>query len=163
MANYFTSSHDATYLDSATQARSDIALLRTDAEAAVIAYYRRSVPDMRWTHGLGSDDIETGLENLQPSAGDTQVYLRWYHADADDVGASAQELIFLDSMRREIAGMIQYLASRRPIGGASERAVKSETRGRRTVVYSDSQSETEYPAGFGRYLKPFDIRPVVWV
>ena len=164
MANYFLSGNDVAYLDATTIGRGDIGRLRTDAEAFVLAQYRRAAPDRRFTHQMAQDDITTGLENLSPTEGDTSVFLRWYHADAGDVGATADELLFLDAIRREIARMIVHMASLRPAGGGSSRSVKSETRGRRKVEYSEaSSSGTDFPESFGSYLKAFDIRPATWV
>lgn len=160
MANYFTSDQDLTYLDATTRARSDIELLRREAEDIVIANYRRQVPDRRFTSAsvLGEDTLTTGLENLSDNAGESKVYLQWYHEDADDVGATAQELLFLKAIRREIAAVVVHLASQRPDGGSSERAIKSESRGRRSVTYADNGATGEVPSNFGRYLKPFDLR-----
>ena len=164
MANYFTSADDAAYLDATTAARSDLGLLRTDAEAIVLAQYRRSIRDTRFTAAASvGSEVTVGLANLQPNSGDVQVMLRYYKADAGDVGASDNEVAFLAAIKREIAGVIKHLASQRPDGGASERPIKSESRGRRSVTYADeSVNAGDLPTGFGRFLKPFDAREVNW-
>lgn len=166
MAAYFTSSNDAAYLDATTRARSDIALLRTDAEAMVISHYRTQVRDTRFTatEYAGYRNVTGGLENLTDNYGDDEVRLRWYHEDAAQVGSSAAELRFLDAMRREIAAVIKHLAARRPDGGAEERVIKSETRGRRSVTYADEAVTGGglLPEGFGSYLRPFDLSEEVW-
>jgi hypothetical protein len=74
--------------------------------------------------------------------------------------AALASLPFRNAMRREIADVIVWRRAqwdRKP-------GVKSETKGDpvQSVTYNDRVAELVVPPGFGRWLRPFDVRPVAW-
>lgn len=150
-------------LPAAITGRGDIAVLASECEADLIAHYTRNTPDRRYT-GLGSWPSGVVVGEPTPSEdNERQVYLRYYKADASDVSDSAaDEVAFMAAMGRELASLIRHRASQRNEDGAPTPSVVSERRGMRSVTYAEGSTAfaiASYPKGFGRYLKPFDLRP----
>ena len=157
MADYFDpyGTYATDYLLPKTLDRDDIAYQAKQAERDVIAHYTRTettTPLMAASMYEGDD----GLEHLFDPTATRAVYLRYYKADADDVDeGNADEAAFLDAMRATIAELIEHRISQ---AGRTE-GVSLKTQGSRTVAFAKGGRVANFPNGFERYLKPFDVRP----
>lgn len=158
MAAYFNTANPdcLALLPDDVKNRSDLDLLASEAEAEVIAMYKREEPDYRNTALYDVQSVVTGNENLTTSTADPRVYLRYYQADADDL-TSTDELTFLAAMRRAIAQLIRV----RSVQEDLDLSIASETRGRRSVTYwrGINRLEGTIPRSVTNWLKPYDKRP----
>jgi hypothetical protein len=145
MATYFssTATADLALLPSGIRAHSDLADVAAYAEADVIGAYTY---DADVVTGWGGS-LDAGIVSLGDG---TVVCLRGYAIDA----ASASAALAL-ALKREIADVIRHrLALWR-----KEPNLVSEG-GKTTSKSYRSDSESSWPPTFGKWLRPFDTRPV---
>lgn len=164
MASYFDRTKAESYLPAAIRERDDFAALAAECEADLInRYTQRARSGAHTAHGTGAQWYDPdGLENLSTATTRT-VYLRHYEADADDVDATdLDERAFLDAFGLELARLIRWRANARSEDGVDGRMVASEGRGRRSVTYT-RHARSDYPPGFGSFLRPFDLRERAYV
>jgi hypothetical protein len=150
---------DQTHLDSllspTVRARDDLDYLANKAEREVIAHYTRRREDVRFRVDSITADATDGTGHLNDTTRDAVVLLRYYKADPNNIDTSdPQRQQFVDAFRAETAGVIEHMAETE----SREAGIASRSQGARSVSYDTSAPEL-LPPGFGRHLKPFDLRP----
>lgn len=135
--------------------RDDFTYLAEKAEREVIQHYTRRRESVRFRVSAVVADFDDGVEHLRDPQRDAVVFLRYYKEDPADIDTSdAQKQKFVDAMESEIASVIEHMIETED----HTRNVTSESIGSKSVSYGDKDSP-ELPPRFGRYLKPFDLRP----
>jgi hypothetical protein len=96
-----------------------------------------------------------GVEHLYDEQRRTVVMLQYYKPDPSDIDTTdEQKQRFVDAMRAEIAGLVEYMVETE----GQEENIALESRGSRSKSYKGYK---RLPKGFGRHLQPFDLRPRV--
>lgn len=172
MATYYETLEDALALPSSVTGRADFEALVAEAEADLLARYTRSTPYYSG-YGYGWRGWfphvawgEVGTDALLSDDATRAVYLRYYHPDAADVGDTEGEVAFMAAFALELRALILWKAQQADADGALAATVASESRGRRSVTYRETGGAAlanTYPPGFGRHLRPYDLRPPVTV
>lgn len=125
------------------------------AEQEVISHFTRRREDIRFRVGAVVAEVKDGVEHIRDTTRDAVVFLRYYKRDPEDIDTTdPQRQKFVDAMRREIAGVVEYMAEQ----DDRRQGVTSESKGSKSVSYSTGRV-SRLPPDFGRHLKPFDLRP----
>jgi len=172
VATYYTALDVADALPADVTGRADIATLAAEAEADLFARYTRSTPVLAgygwpgwpaWFPHVPWGQV--GTEALLSDDNTRAVYLRYWRPDADDVDDSdVNAAAFLNAVKLELTALILWKAQQRDTSGNLAATVASESRGRRSVTYREAGAAAlanTYPPGFGRHLRPFDLRPPI--
>ena len=156
MATWLTGGELEEYLPPTIFGRDDLTFLINEAERELIQHYTRNREDIRFRVEAIVADLQDGTEHLESVQQDAVVMLRYY----DPEGPSAIDTSdrdrqrFVDAMRAEIAGIVRYRVERED----QKHGVTSRSVGSKSVSYEGGRVE-RFPPTFGRYLKPFDLRP----
>lgn len=166
MASYYDTTSAATYVPAAIQLRDDFAALAARCEADLIRRYTRTYRGAGYHAGgrgyRGSYDSAYGAPWISTD-GRRAVLLLYYHPDAADVDTTdADEQAFLDAFALELGRLIVWRAAQQDEDGNDRAAVKSESRGARSVTYNDGRTRSGFPPGFGDHLKPFALTQTVF-
>jgi len=144
-----------TLLPPAMRDRDDLAYLVQEAEREVISHYTRRREDVRFRVSAVVANLEDGVEHLRDTTRDAIVFLRYYEEDPSDIDTSdPQRQKFVDAMRREVAGVVKHMAETE----SHQQGVTSKSQGSKSISYASGRP-SRLPPDFGRYLKPFDLRP----
>jgi len=155
MATWLTSDLWPKYLPPGFPNREDATYLVNKAEREVIQHYSRRRESVRFRVSAVVADLDDGIEHLRDPSRDVIVFLRYYKEDPDNIDTSdPQRQKFVDAMRAEIAGVAEHLAET----SEQTQGVTSESKGAKSVSYESGRTHT-LPPTFGRFLKPFDLRP----
>jgi len=155
MATWLTSDLWAQYLPPDFHERDDAPHLVNKAEREVIQHYSRRRESIRFRVSAVVADLDDGIEHLRDPSRDVIVFLRYYKEDPDKIDTSdPQREKFVDAMRAEIAGVAEHLAET----AGQTQGVTSKSKGAKSVSYASGRTHT-LPPTFGRFLKPFDLRP----
>jgi hypothetical protein len=156
MPDWLTSDVWDEYLPPSIIGREDATFLVNDAEREVIQHYTRNREDIRFRVGAIVADLNDGIEHLRDTTRDAIVFLRYYDAE----GASAIDTSdtdrkrFVEAMRAEIAGVVRHKVETED----QREGVTSQSQGSKSVSYAGGRVHN-FPPTFGKYLKPFDLRP----
>jgi citrate lyase beta subunit len=144
------------YLPQSVLEREDYRYLAKKAQREVVQHYTRRRKDViHRVSGLLDPHNMDGVEHLYDEQRRTVVMLQYYKPDPSDIDTTdEQKQRFVDAMRAEIAGLVEYMVETE----GQEENVDREARGSRSKAYS---SYKRLPKGFGRHLQPFDLRPRV--
>jgi len=155
MATWLTSDLWPEYLPPDFHERDDAPYLVNKAEREVIQHYSRRRESVRFRVSAVVADLDDGIEHLRDPSRDVVVFLRYYKEDPANIDTSdPQRKKFVDAMRHEIAGVTEHLAET----SDQTQGVTSESKGAKSVSYASGRTHT-LPPTFGRFLKPFDLRP----
>lgn len=155
MPKWLTSDLWQDYLPHAIIAREDATYLVNKAEREVIQHFTRRREGIRFRVSAIVADLEDGVEHLRDPARDALVFLRYYKDDPDNIDTSdPQREKFIEAMRWEIAGVVEHMVETED----QTNGVSSKSQGSKSISFEDGDVE-RLPKGFGRHLKPFDLRP----
>jgi hypothetical protein len=155
MAQWLTGEHIGGLLPPDIVGREDLGYLIGEAEREVIQHYTRRRESIRFRVSAIVADLDDGVEHLQNPQRDAVVFLRYYKKDPANINTGdPQRKKFVDAMRREIAGVVKHMVETEE----QTRGVTSKSKGAKSVSYDGGDVDT-FPPGFGKYLKPFDLRP----
>ena len=154
MATWLTSS-DYSLLHPSVRDRDDLSYLIEQAEREIIQHYSRRRESIRFRVSAIVADLDDGIEHLRDPSRDVVVFLRYYKEDPDDIDTSdPQREKFLEAMRREVAQLVEHKVDTED----QRHGVASKSQGSKSISYESGRVD-RFPPGFGRYLKPFDLRP----
>jgi hypothetical protein len=135
--------------------KADLSYYINEAEREVLQHYTRRREDVRFRVSAVVAEVKDGVEHIRDTTRDAVVFLRYYKEDPSNIDTSdPQRQKFVDAMRREIAGVAEYMAGQQ----GRTQGVTSKSQGARSVSYSSGRV-SRFPPDFGRYLNPFDLRP----
>jgi len=156
MANTYLSGVETEYLPVSILERQDYPYLVKKAQREVVQHYTRRRKDViHRVSGLLDPHNMDGVEHLYDKQRRTVVMLQYYKNDPGDIDTTdEQKRRFVDAMRAEIAGLVEYMVETED----QQENVDRESRGSRSKSYKDYK---HLPQGFGRHLQPFDLRPRV--
>lgn len=155
MAQWLTGEHIGDLLPPGIVGREDLKYLIGEAEREVIQHYTRRRESIRFRVSAIVADLDDGVEHLRDPQRDAVVFLRYYKEDPANINTGdPQRQKFVDAMRREVAGVVKHMAQT----DEQKHGVTSKSKGAKSVSYEGGRVD-RLPRDFGRYLKPFDIRP----
>jgi len=157
MAKWLTSNHWDPLLhpDIRTTADSTLLYLIDKAEREIVQHYTRRRESLRFRVSAVVADVDDGIEHLKDPQQDAIVFLRYYKEDPADIDTSdEQKQKFVDAFRREVASLVEHMAETED----QKHGVTSKSQGSKSISYEGGRVD-ELPPTFGRYLKPFDLRP----
>jgi hypothetical protein len=152
MATYFVVADDKPLLRPANRTNADLANVAADAEKDVIGAYTDRAHYTLYTARVGSSE---GTPEFVNEALSLYVFLRGYKVDAADALTDPD---LKDALKREIAGVIDWRLMQRDVNTLTT----SESDGAGKSVSLRPGAEGVFPPGFGRRLRPYDIREVCW-
>jgi hypothetical protein len=153
VATYFDSTGtDKLLLVPAVRTNADLVNVAAEAEKDVIAHYTARAHYLLNTVRLGSME---GTPELVNSSLGLYVFLRGYKVDAND---AAVDTDLKAALKREIASVIEWRIRQRDVNTLTT----SEADGAGKSVSLRADANAVFPPGFGRRLRPFDIREPVW-
>lgn len=154
MATYFDSTvqGDKNLLPPAARTNADLANVAARAEKDVINQYTDRAHYIVYTARAGTSE---GSPELINSALGIYVYLRGYKVDANDAAVNAG---LKDALKNEIADVISWRIARRDVNTLT--TSESDGSGKSQSMHPNAVGL--FPPGFGRWLRPYDLREPVW-
>lgn len=145
-------SSDLQLLPKAVRSDEDLSVIAADCEADIIAAF---TAELQGANALREDLasvalVPTGAYALDVTNG-VYVFLRGYHPTPESCAALLRE-----ALRREIASLIPF--RREQWRTAKLTQTESAQDGTKVVSYRDDKNR-QFPESFGRFLRPYDIRP----
>jgi hypothetical protein len=154
MATYFDSTvqADKDLLPFAARSNADLAKIAARVEKEVIGEYTQRAHYLLYTAREGSGE---GAPELINSSLGIYVYLRGYKVNAADAATDAG---LKDALKNEIADVIAWRIQR----GDVNTLTTSEADGSGMSKSIHPNAVNLFPPGFGRWLRPYDIREPLW-
>lgn len=154
MATYFdaTVQGDKDLLPFAARSNADLAKIAARVEKEVINEYTDRAHYLLYT--ARADSLE-GTPELVNSTLSLYVYLRGYKVDAADAAVDAS---LKTALKNEIADVIAWRIARNDVNTLT--TSESDGSGKSQSIHPNAVRL--FPPGFGRWLKPFDLREVCW-
>lgn len=154
MATYFDSTvqGDKDLLPFAMRSNADLAKIAARVEKEVIAEYTDRAHYTLYTARQGMTEGSPELINSDLSI---YVYLRGYKVDAADAAVDAG---LKDALKNEIADTVAWRIKKNDVNTLT--TAEADGHGKSQSIHPNAVGL--FPPGFGRWLRPYDLREPVW-